>query len=491
MTVFSQSSEDYNQLKNLFQQQKYQQVYDRAKEIRSQQYGKNWKTDYFISIALCAGGETNNALRAFNYSLNTYKRDLTDKQFDFLLHERDLCSSNQTYDDIPQNFIASLVSTVDHESSAGVSGKMGFIVDCRKDTHSFDVDAGFDNSGLEERIFEVDKIQEAISYYHNMLGSGYSVGSKGRFLVITPGSGELRATEVDRITDELEKVYHFYEQEFGLRLPDKLIAVYLMNNRANLRKVAKKIHGLLLPESNIGYSCLADLSVLGTSDRESIGTIKHELFHLMIRGDVGDIPNWLDEAVACIYETSRWNGNDLNGDVQNWRSEFLINLLMPTMESVINKNHRAFSPAETADNCEMALNYAVAKEFGLFLQNGKMLEKVITGFKNRVNVFSDASGPDESDLDVLERVFGKPMTEIQNDFDEWISNVYYRINVIRNASTALHSLNEMSPCNKNDLRNKADEWKTRLTDLSGTLSDDIIVELNRYLLDVRFQCYNH
>ncbi len=44
---------------------------------------------------------------------------------------------------------------------------------------------------------------------------------------------------------------------------------------------------LRFPASNIGYSSLSDLSILGNSDAENIGTLYHELFHLMIRTDLG------------------------------------------------------------------------------------------------------------------------------------------------------------------------------------------------------------
>lgn len=490
LLVVCQTMDDYRNLRLLFNEAKYNELLDKALDLRKQQFGKNWRTDYFISIALCSGGESNKAMRAFNYTLKTYKRDMNDNIFDFVLHERDQCTAGNSTGEIPPDQIAAAISSIENSNNAGVSGKMGYIINCKNDPNTFTVDSTFNLNSVAERIFSVDRMNEAIAYYREFLGQGYSVTNKGRFLVITPGTQLVSETTVLKITGELERVYNFYAETFDIRKPDKLIAVYLMNDRYTLRKTAKKIHGLNIPESNIGYSNLADLSVLGTSSTQSLGTIKHELFHLMIRGDVGDIPTWLDEALACIYETSSWEENQLKGSVWQWRYEFMINLIMPRLSYLIDKDYDAFYPNASMDNCEMAINYATAKHFGLFLQEHDLLKKTVTAFKSRENVFSANSSNDENDFQVLEKVFGKPFEQIMKDFDDWINYMYARVFTDRTWNATSKILDDMHPCS-NELKQQLQDFSDAITVKSTHVFTDAEVNrLNRLLLDIRFDCYH-
>ncbi|WP_299071624.1 peptidoglycan-binding domain-containing protein [uncultured Paraglaciecola sp.] len=48
------------------------------------------------------------------------------------------------------------------------------------------------------------------------------------------------------------------------------------------------------------------------------GTFLHELMHAMLHADFMDIPQWLDEAMASLYERSQWNNGALI-PLPNWR----------------------------------------------------------------------------------------------------------------------------------------------------------------------------
>ena len=69
-----------------------------------------------------------------------------------------------------------------------------------------------------------------------------------------------------------------------------------MPDRNSLRQIARTLHGIRLPEEAIGYTFRNDMSVSGLiqSPRRT-GTLAHELFHLLVRNDFGDVPPWLDE----------------------------------------------------------------------------------------------------------------------------------------------------------------------------------------------------
>ncbi len=497
-SVNSQTLQDYEHLKNLYNKKKFSELYDKAVSLRKKQYGKNWKTDYFISKALCAASDNNLAMRAFDYTLTVYKRDLNNNQFEFLLSERDKCSETQSVGNIPAHYAGLHISIIDNETS-GVSGKMGYIVNCNTDPNTFSVDSSFDYQSLNQRIFSVDEIQTAANYYRNLLGTGYSCIPRGRYLFIVPAATGANDETFNRIAGYLENAYNFYAEFFELRKPENIIAVYLMNTRENLRKMAKKTHGLTIPDSNIGYSCLADLSLLGTSTTESIGTIVHELFHLMIRADVGDIPTWLDEAVACLYETSRWTGGLLKGEISQWRTEILLNLVVPRLDGLFATNFNEFTSHEHVrnydqfafhegnNNCEIALNYALVKHFAIFLQETGKLKETINGFKERKNVLVDTLYHDETDVEVLERVFNKPFDEIQAEFDSWLSYMY-PLNPDRSVHYILSHVRYIDYCGDEALRQTKANLLQKLGAASGQLTDEQIKEINRFIMEARYYC---
>jgi len=485
---YSQFTSDYQHFRALFNNREYVKLYNNALEIRKKPFGKNWKTDYFISVALCAGNNYSGAMKFFDYTLTSYRKDINDKQFNFILSEKNLCTKDHSYKEISSTLLASNFRTIDNERGAGVSGKLGYIIDCKNDQLSFEVDSSFNNESLSERIFDINDKELALDYYRNLLGPLYDIQAMGRFIIISPSGEEISITSLNTIIEDLEKTYNFYANSFGLRKPEKLITVYLMSTRYNLRKIAKKVHGLSIPKNNIGYSSLSDLSVLGTSNQESTGTIRHELFHLLIRGDIGDIPSWLDESIACIYETSDWQGDKLMGDYSQWRLFLMRNLMQPRLITLIENNNYAFTPNNKIDNCELAINYATAKHFGLFLQEKNLLKKTINEFKNRLEVFLVTNSVVETDKILLERVFDMSFEEIQMEFDSWFQNTFGGVNTERDYETVTHIFNEVHFC--------GEKWETQAAELLqdlrnsqlDTLSDEQIRSLNRFLLDLRFSC---
>lgn len=82
------------------------------------------------------------------------------------------------------------------------------------------------------------------------------------------------------------------------------------------------LHGLEVAFGTIGYSFKNDLSVSAVVRGPYAGTLKHELTHLLVRTNFGDIPPWLDEGLAALYEVSRLEGDYLRG-LPNWRAEVL------------------------------------------------------------------------------------------------------------------------------------------------------------------------
>jgi hypothetical protein len=246
---------------------------------------------------------------------------------------------------------------------------------------------------------------------------------------------------------KLEEAYRFFVQYYSLRPPDKVLTVYMLRDQQALRQTAQLVHGIQLPDPNIGYSNLSDLSLLGLGDAKHQGTLYHELFHLIIRTDLGDIPAFLDEGLASLYSVSSWNKGKLIGDYRPWRLDELKEarnatdrfLQIPSVEKLINFSWDEFDGQETKNVCQVAVNYALSNFIMIYLQEKKLLQEMVTAFKNRPFVPEDSSKV-KSNLQIFEELVNDSIKNFSLKFDEWFSK-QYRFNLYKDVSSSSGTVN--------------------------------------------------
>lgn len=443
---------DHERFTKLFNERKYTQLFHEAVALRRQEYGKEWSIDYYIAKSLCAMRKYDIAHSAYTYIEDTYA--LTKAQEDFIAKEKVYCSPEHELLAMKLQ-LASLITTRggDRTEVAISRGKGGYSIFCESEPDAYKFDTLYTVSDFNKRLFALNETQKAENYYRNFLGAGYSVTSSGRFVFITPSQNALSIAEKKNAEQRLEKAYQFYTDYYGIRPPNKLITVYLLGSKQTLPEIARKVHGLRIPKSNLGYSCMADLSVLGNSNSSNLGTIHHELFHIMIRTDIGDIPGWLDEGIACLYEESSWQGLALKGSTRPWRTVVLKTVRkggrsLPTLATIIRNNWDEFSENKHTDICDIYTNYAMVRHFAIFMQEKGWLQPVVQSFKNRINVFTDSSKQNVPPVKLLEQAVNMSLKNIQSEFDQWMA-ANYQVEMFRDA---------------NDLRIKLSEIKNELSD---------------------------
>jgi hypothetical protein len=415
----------------LFNSKKYDQLFSEAYRIRnSDEYGKNWMLDYYMAMALCGKGNRNLAEQGFSYIEHEY--DLHPEQKVLLERGRQFCSQSSispTQNQMLVNLIFSN-STAAGNPVSFVRGKIGLVADCKSNKGEYKFNPLFDQSQLQNRLFGIDKKDSALKYYRSFLPAvKYNINSSGRYIIVTRAPLDLQNNEVEGTVKELEKIYQFMVNRYNVRPPDFLITVYLMGNTMNLREVAEVTHHLTIPSNSYGYSCLADLSVLGNSSKTGLGTIKHELFHLIIRTDIGDIPGWLDEGIACLYEESHWEGDTLKYDKNLWRTTVLKDNSksdnpLPLLRTIFNNNWDEFTSNNTTTICELSVNYALAKHFAMFLEDKGKLPLVVEAFKKRRNLFVDTTLININSVQVMEEALNQNLSDTQQEFDKWLFTKY-------------------------------------------------------------------
>lgn len=493
-TAGAQLKIDYTHFRKLLLERNYQKAYQDAMEIRKQPYGKCFPIDYIITKCLCESKLLSTARKGF---IELHKYPLTPTVKGILIEEEANCGMIQDDNDALTEIRSILNMIVNNKNvvpKAISSGKIGYVLNCgNHDEANVATDFGLKiNTPIEqlsERLFSFEKVNDALEYYKKLLGNGYSINISGHFILITKSKTGTNKAGIQSVVKNLEKSYSFFTDSLDMRSPDKLIAVYLLEDQTSLTDVSRRVHGFNLPKENIGYSCLADLSILGTSKISSIGTLYHELFHLIVRADIGDIPGWLDEGVAALFETSTWHGNVLKGDVYNWRG-FVINEYSKTkrsksLHSLFNSNWENFKVESGSDVCDVAVNYAYAKHFAIYLQERHLLKNILKLFKNRRSVFIDTTYENESSQEIVEKLFNTNIFVINRQFQDWLAitcNINKRaVNIkeeLYQAERGLEFINSSalkgdSKFKEGYLRKSCDSYIERIADLELKMKNNV------------------
>jgi hypothetical protein len=223
--------------------------------------------------------------------------------------------------------------------------------------------------------------------------------------------------QLDTIARQLDTAFDFFVSEYGMQVPAPLITVYLVRDTSTMQRVADKLYGLRLSPQSIGFSFQDDLSMVGVVQTTAMGTLQHELFHLMVRNNFGDVPPWLDEGMAALYEESAVQAGRVVG-LPNWRGQVLqrFGQEQPSIEALMTMDWFAFSAGgDDFRTIRQAAIHAKARYFVLFLQEQGRLAAVYKAFQAR-DIGSDPRA-------VLTSTLGSDLTAVERDFQAWLKTV--------------------------------------------------------------------
>jgi hypothetical protein len=204
----------------------------------------------------------------------------------------------------------------------------------------------------------------------------------------------------------------------------------------DLIKHAERLHGLRVSRVTFGYSFRDDMSVIVAIPNEFlIGTIMHEFFHLAVRSNFGDIPQWLDEGMAGLYEVSKFQGEEVLG-IPNWRGKVLASLMhrRPTVKQLVVSDWFAFEQVELARQLQndqyndsppaeqMAAMLATARYFTFYLQEKGKLKSVFQDLQ-KLTPGSGSEKPAQESIKIIEDCLGKKIDLVDVEFQEWFRRV--------------------------------------------------------------------
>lgn len=464
------------ELRTQWQQHQYQAVVSQLRQYRQQPYGRNVEVDYMLATSLCQlPGSQPLAARRFDWMLQNYS--LAPPTRRAILSEQASCARTASGSaGAPAPTYNITVTSVRSTGLGGgyVGGKSFYRFTGAADQDRVVSEPAEALVAVPEKEFDQRKIacdqQDAapaqlkslldttsrqlggrrIYLSKDVYRGQYAIAHTAHFLVVGPRSEEF----LGKAGLELEAYLRFYQQAYGMRAPTQFLTVYVALDAGQLRDIARVQHGIQLAAGAIGYSFQNDLSMAAIMPFDGQGTAKHELFHLLCRSDFGDIPPWLDEGMAALYEVSARTDAGIKG-LPNWRGRVLYafsrkpdsgqrwapggqpadsGFTLPVRQLIalpwdrfdgnaeMLTTNSVRSPASYRRSTlqQQAYTYAVARYFALFLQDKGALPAVYQAFRQRDPDLSAPSGRSE---DLLAATLHQPLPEIEQQFNQWLVGV--------------------------------------------------------------------
>jgi hypothetical protein len=424
--TYAQNKIDRAHFVELLQKKKYSQVFNEAMQKRSEVYGKCAIVDYFIAKSLCLDGHKPKSVEWLQYIKKNYPLKPNAKQF--IDNEIRSCSNSSNAADLSlaNSFTVPL-------PQAGVGGMMkgGMTYDCHDKRSIINFENLTLESDLESRLFNRNQANAAINNLRKLLGDEYSISANSRYIIVSQKSMNIDKAGEKEVAAQLDKAYSFFTTFYGLRAPDKLITVYLSPDNETLATTAKRVHGISVPKSLLGYSLLGDLSLSGISDPVTVGTLYHELFHLLIRTDVGDIPAWVDEGLASLYSISSWKNDALTGSENTWRIRQLqvdylmgTNVQIPSLNNLMNYDWEEFNGGEENNLCLASVNYALSNFFILYLQEKNLLKPLVKYYKQRNGPGINNESQKSENVAIVEKLLNDNINKIERNYNDWFKKKF-------------------------------------------------------------------
>ena len=177
---------DHDRYVSLIDQGRCNDLISEVIQLRnSKEYGKSWIIDYYLAMGFCCSGHYETAFKGFNYIQHEYP--INAEINNLLTQSKSFCRPSTTID-----YRFELAKLIVSNGQSGtrppkVSGKLGFVFNCDQDSWLYEFDNTFDQSELQNRLFEIDEAALATDYYNSFLPERkYNVNASGRFIFVTP-----------------------------------------------------------------------------------------------------------------------------------------------------------------------------------------------------------------------------------------------------------------------------------------------------------------
>lgn len=276
-----------------------------------------------------------------------------------------------------------------------------------------------DTEGAEKKSWEMLE-----GMFPNKRGNQLGVYSSGHFTIVGIGAsaGERKLKTAAFL---LERTLEYYQREFSMRQPPFRITVYLPTNGADAERIADHLHGLQIDgRANLGYTSEEDQTIVSqTPGGKAFGTLNHELFHLLAHQFFGDIPAWLDEGVAALYEVSEFDDKGGLSGLDNWRGKKVLGRFWskrPSVDELIQTDWVELDQAKLREDKE-AVTFAMARYFAFYLQEKGKLGTFYAAMQQLTPETMQVDLLTDTRRILLQTMELETMDALDQDFVKWIT----------------------------------------------------------------------
>lgn len=233
----------------------------------------------------------------------------------------------------------------------------------------------------------------------------------------------------------LEDAYRFLKHEYFPQGPQRLITVFLSDDPYDLITDMIRIYDdpeIRVYEDYVNiisdmhfFGCFIKVdNLMAATIAGGYGTLLHELMHALIASDYPDAPSWLNEAMAMLYERSKWTPSRLVA-LPNWRMEFINE---HNIGSLADFDRILQDPPSDRD--EFAQMLAKIRLLMLFLDSKELVNDFYKAAKEKGDSFVmsevlNAFGEELSEQH-WERFVWRSITEYEIEWQESSGSLSYR-----------------------------------------------------------------
>jgi hypothetical protein len=410
----------------------FQKAYEALLEFRREPYGRRPAVDFMLGTSACRiSGRQGWGYNVLDWMLYAYALIL-DSRFK-VAQERDICRQVATAANVGAD-IAEIVE----ERAAGMTGfgkVFYWAAQERQPVASYPIRRKRDVAREEflSRLVPLGEESRAAAQARKLM-PGARVVVHGPFVLASrAGHSEQDLTAIGQT---LTRYLRFLDERYGIWPPGDYLSVYLLNDPYAVHDLADTLHGLDVSQATIGYTFVDDLSIVAAVPGNGAGTVLHELFHLLGRRGFGDIPQWLDEGIAAMYEVAGRDGDRYFG-ISNWRGRVLKDLWneRPTVERLIRtewflfddpSQQRSVAEAnrhlemyfETHEGREQAAMMAMARYFLIYLDERGELAPVYNAIRDQDFGETKGSARDRV-VNIVEATLGRSVAALDAEFVTW------------------------------------------------------------------------
>ncbi|TVQ30320.1 MAG: SH3 domain-containing protein [Geminicoccaceae bacterium] len=450
----------------------YAVAYRLLAELRELPYGKQPVVDYMLATSACRlAGVRDYGARLLDWMLYGYP--LTAESRRRVAFERDQCREPVI---LP---VSAQPGEIVEIRSAGMTGFGKTFYWATQETQpvaSYPIRRvrEMDRATFTERLVPLDEVEGARSLATS-LAPRASHRVTDRFVLISHGIHD--DATLEEMGQTLDAFVAHLIATYEVVPPPHFLRVELVPDGWAVGQLALERHGLDVSSATIGYAFVEDASVIGAVPTAAPGTVLHELFHLLVRSNFGDVPQWLDEGIASLYEVWARRGDVFVGR-ENWRRQVLETTwdARPDMGTLIRSEWFLFDDPAQAEALaelephemlhdlptgrEQAAMMAMARYTALYLQERGQLVDVYRALRDRGLADLDGAAPDHA-VALVEAVLGQPVAAVDADFVAWFRGAPRDLAPPRTTGGVLH----LTTGNVN-LRTGPGTGYTRLTTLA-------------------------